>query len=466
MPAIAIVPSKSPTHVKGSLGEMPNLTSGNPPAATPAPAKPAAPAPAPAAAPPAPAKTAAAPPVPPPLEVTQPAPRKVQREILDKLRNRNAEPAKPAEVDQPMPGEHIEDPDAVEKGKQAAPAEEPADPAEAPDPELEQGGAKTVEGKTAKGGTSPWKLVNEYKDKLKQAEAQLLETRKLIKDEAQARAEQERLESVLKRNQELEEEIKYVNYQKHPEFQEKYEQPYINAVKKAMQTLRGLTVETEDGSREIAAQDVIELVNIDNLREAKTKATELFGDFADDVMLQRNKIRDIWDARVEALANARKQATVREQQLSEQRTAQQTELQNFARQSWEKLNEATQADPENGEFFRTVEGDEERNTVLAKGFELVDTAARGNPLDPSLSPDQRLSIIRKHVAIRNRAAAYGVIKHELKKLRSALAEANEKLKQYEESVPPIGGSSPAAGAAPSGRATDQVFAELRRRARH
>lgn len=437
---------------------MPSMTSGSPPAA-PAPAKPAAPAPEKPSAP-AQAKPAMAPLVPPPLEVTQPAPRKVQREIIEKLRNRNTEPPKPKEVDAPMPGEHLEEP-------KPSNTNEPAEPAEPADPEADQGGTTPVEGKTAKGGTSPWKLVNEYKEKLKQAETQLLETKKLIKDEAAAKAEQQRLEAVLKRNQELEEEIKYVNYQKHPEFQEKYEQPYINAVKKAMQSLRGLTVESEDGAaRDITAEDVIDLVNIDNLREAKTKATEMFGEFADDVMSQRNKIRDIWDARVEALARARKDATFRDQQMADQRTAQQTELQSFARQNWEKFNEAAQADPENGEFFRPVDGDDERNTVLTKGFELVDGASRENPLDPSLTPDQRLSIIRKHVAIRNRAAAYGVVKHEIKKLRAELAEANEKLKQYEESVPPVGGSAAASAPAPSGRATDQVFAELRRRARH
>ena len=86
-------------------------------------------------------------------------------------------------------------------------------------------------------------------------------------------------------------------------------------------------------------------------------------------------------------------------------------------------------------------------------------------MDPSLTPDQRLSIIRKHVAIRNRAAAYGVLKHELKKARADLAAAQEKLKQFESSVPATGVVVQPSSNTGATRASDQVFDALRRMAK-
>lgn len=456
--AVEIVPAAAPMRVKQSIGEMPKMTS-NPTAAPATQSAPAAP-----SAPPPPAKTPglpsqvkpqSAPPVPPPVKPAitpiEPAPRKVAREMFEKLRNRNApsepaapaEPAKPAEtakeVDVPMPGEHLDDPDLPE--------------------------AREVDEK-GKPKVNAWKLVKEYKAKAKELESQILEAKKLIKDEATVKLEAERLTKAEQRAKDFEDEIRRVNYQKHPEFQEKYEKPYINAVKKAMTSLSGITADTDTGTREITVQDVMDLVNAPTMRAASDRAKELFGEYSGDVMLQRNSIREAWDARVEALGRVDQEAREFEQRTIQQQQERMQGISTFAQEQWSKMIESSQADPENGEFFKPADGDEERNGLLTKGYELVDTGARENPLNPELSPEQRASVLKKHVAIRNRAAAYGVVKLLLKKARAEADELKSKLAQYEQSVPTTGGTAPTSTAtsAPA-RATDQVFAELRRLAK-
>jgi hypothetical protein len=476
MAEVTIVPSKGPVHVKQSIGQMPNLVT-KASAAVDAPAAPAAPK---VSGIPANLKPSAAPPVPPPVkpsvDVRTPEPRKAASEVFEKLRNRGkpapaAEPVK-KDVDMPMPGEHLQDdekkikePEAAGSGEEHAQAEEAA----AKPGELDkQESAAPAEGHpqaAAKTKVNPWKLVDEWKAKAAEAEKQLIETKKLIKDEATARAEAERFSAMEKRAKELEDEIRFTNYSKSAEFQEKYHKPYVEGVRRAMGALSGIMVDGPEGEHEITPSDFIKVVNAESMRAASDMAKEMFGDYASDVMIQRNKIREIWDSRVEALERARTEAGEREKQIYEETRKRSEQLQMSAKETWDKLNNVAKSDPENGQFFSEVENDDERNQVLMRGFELFDSATRENPLNPELSQEQRAAIVKKHVAIRNRTAGYGVVKYLWKKATAELQEVRAKLQEYESSVPQTGGTAPASPSTTPTRAIDQVMAELRKRAR-
>lgn len=453
---VEIVKSPTVTHVKGSLGgPMPSFKADSP-APQPTAAQPAAP----PAKPVVPQKLAAAPPVPPPVTTTSKPVKPVEVNktpakdaMMERLRNRSnpqaAEPPKPevTETETPAAPETQENPETTPETPETT--ETPATPE-----------TKPAEGKTK---VNPWKLVDEWKGKATTLEQQLLEVKKLIPDESGRKMEVERLTAAEKRAQELEQEIKYVNYQKSKEFQDKYWKPYEEQYNKALGELSELEILTESGEgRKVVPADFNEILFASSLVKAKALATEKFGEYADDVMGLRKEVRRLHDEQARALKVAREEGVEREKQMAIEHSTQVTQLQSFAKETWEKAYEASLADQENGSYFKTVEGDEERNTVLKKGYELVDTSTRENPLDPNLTQEQRASIIKRHVAIRNRAAAYGVIKHELKKALTKLDEVNAKLAEYEGSTPPIEGGAPRpANGSTSGRATDRIFSKLR-----
>ncbi len=454
MAAVEIV-KNAPVHVKGSVGgPMPNFK------ADPGSGEPAAPAP--PARPPAPAKLAAAPPVPPPTTpsttVRPVEPHKTPNKdaMFKRMRDKSGIQEPKAE-DPPAPTEPKE---PTEPAEPTEPTEEPTEPTE---PTTAEPGKTDEKGKTR---VSPWKLVDEWKTKYAEVEKQLLETKKLIPDELGRKTEVERFTAAEKRAQELEQEIRYVNYAKSQEFQEKYQKPYEEAWQRAMVEMQELAVsDPETGeSRKASANDLLEVVNAP-LIKAKQMAQEKFGDFADEVMSHRKEVRRLFEEQSAALKRAREEGGEREKTIQSQQQAMLTELQSHAKSAWEKAQEASLSDPENGAFFKPVEGDDERNNLLQRGYEFVDTSTQENPLDPRLTPEQRATVVKKHVAVRNRAAAYGVIKHEFKKLQAKYSAIEKKLQQYEASTPTIEGGARTQAQGTNGKAWDRSVARLRALAR-
>jgi hypothetical protein len=120
---------------------------------------------------------------------------------------------------------------------------------------------------------------------------------------------------------------------------------------------------------------------------------------------------------------------------------------------WNEANAEAVADRENGQYFKPVEGDDTRNQLLGKGFALVDKGFSENPMDPKLTPEQRTEVVRRHAAIRNRAAAFGPLKYLVKKLTQEVADLKKANGQFKTSAPPTAGgtSTPSAGATTSAR---------------
>lgn len=312
---------------------------------------------------------------------------------------------------------------------EASPAAEPPE-ATATDP-------KTGEKKKV----NPWKLVDEYKAKLAKLEAEQLEVSKRALPKEEWEKTQSEIAAEKKRNQELEEEIKYVNYSKSKEFQEKYQRPYDEAWKRAMSELGELVVEDGGSERPLQPADILELVNLP-LPEARSRAEQLYGPFANDIMQHRKEIRNLFDQQVTALDEAKKGGIERtkklEQEYKQQYEATTTEI----RSTWSKANEEAQAHPKYGSYFKPVEGDEQGNQRLAKGFELADRAFSENPLAPGITPEQRKAIVERHAAVRNRAAAFGKLVHLNETKDATIAELKKELEQYKASEPGAAGRKP------------------------
>lgn len=315
-----------------------------------------------------------------------------------------------------------------------------------------------------KGKVSPWKLVDEHKAARAKAEQELVDLRKTMVEPAKAKEIEEKYSAAEKRLQELEQEIKFVNYRKSQEYQEKYEVPYQSAWKKAMADLGELTVGDPNtgAERPIEPKDILELVNMD-LRSARAKAVETYGDFADDVMTHRKEIRNLFEAQHTALEEARKGGTEREAQMQKQRQEQVDSLKTEIGSVWSEANKQAVEDERFGKLLKPQDGDEEGNSRLAKGFEMADRAFSVSPLDPGLTKDQRAEVIRLHAAVRNRSAAFGRVAYQNHQLESKIAALTEELNKFKNNQPGAGTPRPDKSSAPTS-ARDSVFAALRAKA--
>lgn len=318
-----------------------------------------------------------------------------------------------------------------------APTDPPATP-EGDDPPAAPADDKGTPPPDPKKKANPWDLYNKSKETVKTLEARLAELEsKVMKPEQQKEWEQKTA-----RLKELEEEIRYTNYQKSSEFQEKYQKPYDAAWKRAVGDLGELTVpDGQGGERPMQANDLLELVNLP-LQEARKIAVEKFGDFANDAMQHRKEIRRLFDEQAAALDTVRKEGEAREKTRMEQYQQQIKTMTKEVQETWNAANEAAKTDEKYGRYFKPVEGDADWNQRLAKGTELTDRAFSENPT-MAKDADERRAIVQRHAAVRNRAAAFGALVHLTTKLEGQVAALNEKLKRYEGAEPPAGGSAPA-----------------------
>lgn len=313
-----------------------------------------------------------------------------------------------------------------------------------------------------KGKVSPWKLVDEHKAARLKAETELAELRKAMVDPAKVKETEERSAKIEARAKELEEHIKYVDYSKSAEFKDKYQQPYEDAWKRWMGELGELTVQdpASGESRNIQPQDLLELVNMP-LQKAREQAVASFGDFADDVMSARKEIRGLFDSQSKALEEARKGGTEREARQQQAMQAQREAMGKEIGGLWKQYNEAAAADENFGKLFKPVEGDEEGNTRLKKGYELADKAFSVNPLDPRLTPEQRKEVVQLHAAIRNRSAAFGRLAFQNQKALKEIESLKAELNKFKGSKPGAGEGTHERPDTVTATAKDKVFGALR-----
>jgi len=415
-----------------------------------APEAPVAPA-TPPAAPAAPDKSSTAPPAPKsgstPVDkgpaAPPPKPGSAKERMFEELRKKYDTAATAEPVDKP-------------EDKPGKPGEAGPEPGAAPE---DKAGAKPEDKKKV----SPWKLVDEYKARAATLETEIANLKKTIPDPKEKEQLTTKLTEAEKRLNELDEHMRFVDYSKSREYREKYQQPYEDQWKRAMADLSEITLIDADSGKEraMSPQDMLELVNMP-LQSARARANEIYGDLADDVMAHRKELRRLFDEQSRALENARKNGKEREEQLARQRTEFQEQVTRHITEAWTKANDSFLNDEKRGQFFKPVEGDDEGNKRLTKGYEMADKAFTVNPLDPRLTPQQREEIVRLHAAVRNRSAAFGRLLYQHEQTIAELKTAKDELAKYKEAQPPAAQGSREPAAPVSGSARDQVMAGLRK----
>lgn len=342
-----------------------------------------------------------------------------------------------------------------------APPETP--PADQPPPSATAQPSGTPPPSPAKGEkVNPWKLVDSYKGKIATLERQLSEAGTVPQEKAKEYLS--KIDELTKRNTELENEISFVNYEASEEFKTKFHAPYEAAWQRALSELSEITITdpNTNAPRQATPQDLWDILSVP-LTKARELANQYFGDFADDIMAYRKEIKGLLDARQSALKEAKERGTQRDKTRQELAQRHNQEMSDFIKQNWEKSVSDLSKHEKYGRFFTPIDGDEDGNQRLAKGFALVDRAFSESPADPRLTPEQRSAVVARHAAVRARAAAFGRLARTVEKLEAEKAALETELSQYRSSTPPTSGS----GTPPSGTpgapasAREQIFGKLR-----
>lgn len=374
-------------------------------------------------------------------------------------------PPKPESQPKPDKAPNEGPPEEAEPGAESAPVEGEEEPTAATPPENAPTPPVDAKGKKV----SPWRLVDQYKTKVASLEKELAEIRTSNGKPGELPPEvTEKLTKAEGRVKELEQIVRFTDYQKSGEFQEQYQKPYEAAWARAVQELSEVTVTDSTGTvRPATAEDMLTLVNLP-LGKARETADEMFGAFANDAMAHRKAIKELFDKQQTALKEAHTKADEWAKTNAEKLQKLRTEIDKDVGELWTKANADASTDAKYGQYFTPRESDPEWNQRLAKGFELVDRGfADANPRDPRLTQEQRKSVIERHAAIRNRAAAFGPLRYENEQLRTRLEAVEKELAEYKTTEAPQAGGSRSAAKTPSSPADPwaSIREGLRKRAR-
>jgi predicted nucleic acid-binding Zn-ribbon protein len=234
---------------------------------------------------------------------------------------------------------------------------------------------------------------------------------------------QDKLSAIEKENNALKEEIRYVNYKKHPEFVDKYEKPYNEAWSKAVSEVTQLSMEMEDGTvRKATASDFLALANAP-LDQLDDLAAKWFPKSSARVIRHVEKVRDLADQQEKALDDAKKNAGTRESEMVKQAQQRDATITQVYKQTNDELVKKYP------KWFAPEEGDAEGNTALEKGYEYADSVFGGNG---TLAPEQKA---KRLAVIRAKAASYDRLARRLKARETRIAELENSLAEYEKSEP-------------------------------
>lgn len=264
-----------------------------------------------------------------------------------------------------------------------------------------------------------------------------------------AKALQEEMAHVKKRNTELEQHIRFVDYQKSKEYQEQYWQPYVKAWNNAVQELKGLTLTVdnpqtgEPSTREVTEADIQYLASLDPAPR-RNEIKRLFPDDAEEVKRHINEISQLYDKTQDALKKAHEEGETRAKTRQEQSRLAQTTRKKF----WSDSNQAlAQKYPH---WFAPAENDNEGNALLSRGQALADLIFSPRDITPERlellpkmfaeqiranKPFTQQQLVRLHSIVRNKAANHDRLARQLHEAQSKIAELEKSVKEYETSTP-------------------------------
>jgi hypothetical protein len=267
-------------------------------------------------------------------------------------------------------------------------------------------------------------------------------TRKEVEEATKAlKAE---MDSIRKNAEELDTEVRYLNYTRSGEYKQKYETPLREAWQTALGDIEGIRVTDEDGTeRDANHQDIMALLNVP-VAKAAIIAQETFGPAAPEIMAHRRRLIELTQARDKSIAEWKEKGAQREVEKSKQLESRQTRSRD--------LFESQFADYEktHAQLFGREEGDEDGNKLLDESDRLVRIALKGEGIDADMGYDDKVDLITKAQAqVALRARAYGRERLRVIRLQQKVAELEKKVGKVRSSEPGQGeGTSTATRVSP------------------
>jgi hypothetical protein len=267
-------------------------------------------------------------------------------------------------------------------------------------------------------------------------------TRKEVEEATKAlKAE---MDSIRKNAEELDTEVRYLNYTRSGEYKQKYETPLREAWQTALGDIEGIRVTDEDGTeRDANHQDIMVLLNVP-VAKAAIIAQETFGPAAPEIMAHRRRLIELTQARDKSIAEWKEKGAQREVESKKQLESRQTRSRD--------LFESQFADYEktHSQLFGREEGDEDGNKLLDESDRLVRIALKGEGIDADMGYDDKVDLITKAQAqVALRARAYGRERLRVIRLQQKVAELEKKVGKVRSSEPGQGeGTSTATRVSP------------------
>lgn len=304
------------------------------------------------------------------------------------------------------------------KDQDAQPAVPPPAPAAQAKP------AATPPGAKAEGSKAPADLRKELerlKGELSQRneaysamEKRIAEAERKGKDTS---ALTERLQTMEKEIEKRDAELRALKQEASPEFKKRFDQPFNEAAEFAKRTIEQLVVTTEDGNTRQATWDDFAAIYSLPLNKASAAARQMFGDDAQTVINHLNELHRLNYVRGKALEEERAQWKEKSAAEEANRVAAHQKMV----EAWNKVNSDL---AEKDEDYHDSPEDKEAEALRKQAISIIDA--------PMKNDVERLI---RNAHIRQRAAAFPVLKLKILRLQAELEKAKADLEKSKPVTP-------------------------------
>ncbi len=282
----------------------------------------------------------------------------------------------------------------------------------------------------------------------------------------------EKLQATEARLKQMDDEMRFVNYEKSTEYKDHYEKPYHDAWQSGRNWISRLKANGDDGNpRQATAQDFDAMAQM-AMQDPDAAANALEAMFgptkAATIATHITKVLDAGRTMTEALEHYRKEGGVRAQQSQEQQAKLHQELESVWKSAIDPKTVPDKFKPwvlPKGADDQGNPLDQDGDELLTRGLAEFDKAQSEDARDPRLTLDQRKAIINRAAAIRNKAANFPRLVRWIEQRDAKIAELEKALKGYQKSEPGAGEERTDAKTPVGPNGTmDSVFANLDKKA--
>jgi hypothetical protein len=252
------------------------------------------------------------------------------------------------------------------------------------------------------------------------------------------------MDSIRKNAEELDTEVRYLNYTRSGEYKQKYETPLREAWQTALGDIDGIRVTDADGTeRDASHHDIMAILNVP-VAKAAIIAQEMFGAAAPEIMTHRRRLLELTQSRDKSIAEWKEKGAQREVERSKQVEGRQSR----SRELFE--SQFSDYEKSHPQLFGREEGDDDGNKLLDESDRLIRIALKGEGVDADMGYEDKVDLITKAQAqVALRARAYGRERLRVIRLQQKVAELEKKVGKVRSSEPGQGeGTSTATRIAP------------------